>query len=88
MESVETTVVIPILLASRLASVLFPVPLVPASRRMMHCFCSRILCDNAIRPRVVAGPLSEGQLLVGLVDFMRVWQDCFPPKRAGKYKVY
>ena len=32
MESVETTVVIPILLASRLASVLFPVPLVPASR--------------------------------------------------------
>lgn len=42
-ESVDTTVVIPSLLARRLAKVLLPVPLVPANRRMTHRLCSTIL---------------------------------------------
>lgn len=42
-ESVDTTVVMPILVASKLASVLLPVPLVPARRMMTQLRRSRML---------------------------------------------
>lgn len=43
-ESVEMMVLMPSLAASRPASVLLPVPLVPASSTVTLRFCSRMLC--------------------------------------------
>lgn len=58
----ETTVVIPILEASRPARVLFPVPLVPASRITTHDLCSRMLhCKPSV---VVERKLQNSSFIV------------------------
>ena len=88
MESVDTTVVMLILLASRLARVLLPVPLVPASSRMTHCFCSMILqhssmhCLLAHHKRNIPALRALAELKTQTVVIDGVWAGLLAPQNC------